>query len=79
MIQFHPRSLILLILVVVCLLTSAMTIQAQSPELIGIANLNNGDLQSGIFTINGVILDAGTGRASVPSKWGMAPGKPPWV
>ena len=58
MIQFHPRSLILLILVVVCLLTSVMTIQAQSPELIGIANLNNGDLQSGIFTIDGVILDA---------------------
>ena len=62
MIQFHPRILILLILIGVCLLTS--TIQAQAPELIGIANLNNGDLKSGIFDDRRGNPRSGTGRAS---------------
>jgi hypothetical protein len=68
--HYHTKMLFLFILGV-CLLTS--NLQAQAPDLIGIGNIANGDIKSGVFEIDGVVLDP-----EAVSKVAVKVGNGPW-
>jgi hypothetical protein len=70
MMHLHTKILFLLIMGV-CLLTS--TIQAQTPDLIGVGNIASGDMKCGVFEIDGVILDP-----EAVSKVAIKVGNGPW-
>jgi hypothetical protein len=70
MMRRHMKVLFLFILGV-CLLTS--NLQAQTPDLISIGNITNGDMKSGVFEIDGVVLDP-----EAASKVAVKVGNGPW-
>lgn len=69
--HLHAKILFLLILGI-CLLAS--TIQAQTPDLIGVGNIANGDIKSGVFEIDGVIIDP-----EAVNKVAVKVGNGPWA
>jgi hypothetical protein len=67
----HYTKMLFLFILGVCLLTS--NLQAQAPDLIGIGNIANGDIKSGVFEIDGVVLDP-----EAVSKVAVKVGNGPW-